>query len=158
MKTSFLLALALAGAPGVSVDLGVQGDVRDASGRPVCGAWVAAVRERPGADEESTRPLALARSSCDGRFRLPPLPPGTYGVTASVPARGAAFRAGVLGGVATAPAAITLQLSATSHTFSGTVRGPRGEPVSHAQLRAHRWSDDGVPSSTRRPAATARTL
>jgi erythromycin esterase len=143
MKACFGLLLAVAGAAPSSVDLAVHGHVRDASERPVCGGWVAAVPVQPGADDQSTMPVALARSCCDGRFRLPPLPPGTYTVTASVAGRGTAFRAGVRGGVTTAPAAITLQLSAKSHTFAGTVRGPRGEPVPGAQLRAHRWSDDG---------------
>ena len=141
MRAPFPLALALACGAGVSVDGRLHGEVRDASGRPVFGAWVAAANEHPGADDESTRPAAMVRSSCDGRFRLPPLPAGRYGLTASVVGRGAAFQAVALGGVAPA-ISVTLQLSAPSRLLSGSVRGSRGERVRHAQLRAHRWSDD----------------
>ncbi|HKC11515.1 MAG TPA: carboxypeptidase regulatory-like domain-containing protein, partial [Vicinamibacteria bacterium] len=135
----WLLALATSGETAGVI---LQGQVHDPGGKPVCGAWIAIVREKPGADEESTRPAAVTRAACDGSFLAGPVVPGTYGVSASLRGRAAAFQEGVVVTTGAPPSYLSLDLSEAVRTFSGTVRSQRGQPIAGAQVRAHRWSED----------------
>ena len=66
---------------------GVAGMVKDADGRPVAGAMVAATRQR-GRDElpAFSRPIPrTAVTGGDGRFQLTDVLPGDYGLTATRP-------------------------------------------------------------------------
>jgi erythromycin esterase len=134
-----LLSLATS---SVAAGARVQGRVRDPSAKPVCGTWVALVREKPGADEESTRPAAVTRVACDGLFSVGPVPPGTYSLSASLPGRAAGFRDGIVVETTAAPSELNLDLSEAVRTFSGTIRSQQDQPIAGAQVRAHRWSDD----------------
>src|SRR5215468_11171195 len=80
-----LLALLLVGNTGV-----IEGTVRDAAGAPVARALVAAV-DYANPDNRSDA-SALVESAADGRFRLEPLTPGEYGLTATSPGRTAVYQ------------------------------------------------------------------
>jgi erythromycin esterase len=121
----------------------IEGRALDAAGHPVAGALVAAVSENQGIDEASTRPAAFVRSGSDGRFRLSPLPPGPYAVTAT--ARG--WVAAYVGGKSLKAAAtlrkVELRFAAGSMggTLRGVVKDHRGAAVPGAQVRAMRYSE-----------------
>ena len=113
---------------------------------PVSGALVAAVSTDPGNAqdlEESSRPAAISFSKADGAFRLEPLKPGGYAVTATAPNLTAGF-VGNLTLEATRPLSnirVTLEAGST-RTVSGTVRGPTGLPLANAEIRAERYSSE----------------
>src|SRR5215470_17062568 len=113
---------------------------------PVPGALVAAVSTDPGNAqdlEESSRPAAISFSKADGAFRLEPLKPGGYAVTATAPNLTAGF-VGNLTLEATRPLSnirVTLEAGST-RTVSGTVRGPTGLPLANAEIRAERYSSE----------------
>lgn len=135
------LALLVPLGQGSPRALSVSGHLRGVSGEPVCGAVIAAVPPEPGADEESTRPSALGRADCQGRYTLGPLEPGVYALTATLPRRGTAVVPGLmLDGHRTD---VDLQLSSSVATLTGRVQGPDAQGLPGARVRAHRWSDDG---------------
>jgi erythromycin esterase len=133
-----LIALLL--GMGMATGQSISGTVQAARGRPVCGAVVAAVPPAPGADEESTRPSALTRATCEGHFTLGPLTPGIYTVTATLESVGAAVAPGVILDDGTGH--LSLRLKDSRATVTGHVRGIDGAGRPDAQVRAHHWSDD----------------
>lgn len=116
-----------------------------AAGAPLWGAWVAAVPEVDSADvsPESTRPAALVQTARDGGYRLEGLAPGSYALTVTTTAATAFIRGGQALRAGEPPLERSLELpEAPGHRLSGLLRGPQGQPLPGALLRAVRFSED----------------
>lgn len=129
-----LLVLLSSGSPLAAAEpaAGIEGTVAD-DGRAVAGALVAAVTT-------SGEIARTARSDAQGHFRLAPLPPGRYGVTAT--AKG--HTAGLTLGVEVAAARVTsadIRLGGDSIIVRGTVLDDASaKPLADATLNASRIS------------------
>ncbi|HRI52604.1 MAG TPA: erythromycin esterase family protein [Pseudomonadota bacterium] len=122
--------LAAAAEPTASI----AGTATD-GGKPVAGALVAAIAM------QSQDAAVTARSDAQGRFRLGPLLPGKYGVTATASGHTAGFTLGVAA-AAGAVARTEVKLGGAALAVSGTVVDDlSGQPLSGAKLLAARESE-----------------
>ncbi|HET9950717.1 MAG TPA: carboxypeptidase-like regulatory domain-containing protein, partial [Candidatus Eisenbacteria bacterium] len=126
--------------PSTGREASIEGIVRDAAGVPVVGALVAAVPEVDGADEVSTRAAALVRSGAGGRFRLGPIPAGSYSLTATRRGLAAAFLSGQVLAPGQRLRGVGLRFPPGGITLRGRVANRRGAPLPRVQVRAVRYS------------------
>jgi erythromycin esterase len=115
---------------------GPRGQVLDANGAAVAGARLTVIPRRPSWDVRSDAPVALLTSGPDGRFELPALPPGTYGLAALTPE--GIFLVGEPLKVEPGPPPAPIELRAAADALGvleGTVVDEAGAPVPGAALR-----------------------
>lgn len=113
---------------------GIAGVVKDAEGRPVTGAIVAATRQR-GRDEVPAFSRALPRvavTGADGRFQLGDVLPGDYGLTATAPV-GAPARQSKVAVVSGKTSEVTLTLGSGGVLLTGEVTDVGGGAIGGAR-------------------------
>lgn len=129
-----LIALLSRAADAAESPASIDGTIAE-DGKPVAGALVAAIAG------QATEPATTTRSDAQGRFRLGPLAPGKYGVTATA----AGHTAGLTLGVAVAAGKAThadVQLGGEALEVTGSIVDDlTGEPLQEATLLAARVSE-----------------
>jgi erythromycin esterase len=135
MRPALLVLLTLAAnASAAETGGSIEGIVSD-GGKPVARALVAAVP--PHANE----PALIVRSDAQGHFRLAPLPPAKYGVTATADGHTAGFTLDVAVAADTTAHA-DVKLGGEAITVAGNILDDAtGQPVADASLFAARYSD-----------------
>ncbi len=131
-------SLPVAEAPGRAVRA-VRGVVVDGQGRPLASALVALVP--PFAIEGETSPPVTVFSGADGRFELPEVPPGRYGLTATAPDLAAAY-GGVVSFPLEAPLDTKLVLGTPGARLQGKVMDAKGAALPGAFVCAARISEN----------------
>jgi erythromycin esterase len=116
----------------------IEGVLKDASGRPVAGALVAAVPDvaLPAPTEEASRAAGTTHSAPDGHFRIEDLNPGAYALTATAPSLAAAYQAGLKVTAGKMLSGVELVFAKEGFTISGKVRDSAGRPIPAAHVRA----------------------
>lgn len=114
----------------------VSGSVRLPSGAPAPGSMVVLVR-RPlaGAPASMSAPTAAVPTDEDGRFRIPGVPPGEYGITATLRGRAPARKAPI-GVEAGGEQQVDLRLGEHGALLDGRVLDVGGGPVPRATILA----------------------
>ncbi len=129
-----LLSLVLRRADSAELTASIGGLATD-GGKPVAGALVAAIAM------QSQEPAATARSDAQGHFRLGPLAPGKYGVTATASGHTAGLTLDVAA-VAGAVARVEVKLGGEALALAGMVVDEvSGQPLDGAKLVAARQSE-----------------
>lgn len=115
---------------------GLPGQVLDAQGAPLPGTRITVIPRVPSWDVRSDAPVARVTSGAEGRFEVPSLPPGEYGLAGITP--GGRFAVGetlkVEAGQPVKPIELRAE-SASPGLLEGTVVDEAGAPLPGVALR-----------------------